>query len=130
MFWLLIFAVVAGAAGLIWHTVRKWEARKRAEEERFAIFMKGTAGAAQPKDSAILPAPSPAATPITAPPAAADGLAQQKLLFESAHKAGEAGEHALAIQLYARLLARYPATTLASQARAAVEAQKKKLLKA
>jgi len=48
----------------------------------------------------------------------------------SAHKAGEAGEPALAIQLYARLLARYPATSLASPARAALETQKKKLLKA
>jgi hypothetical protein len=121
VFWLLLFAFVVGAAGLIWHSLRKWEARKRAEEERFANFMAGTTGAVQPKDPATLPAPLPAA---------ADGLAQQKLLFESAHKAGEAGEPALAIQLYARLLARYPATTLASSARAAVEAQKKKLLKA
>lgn len=125
MFWLLLFAFVVGAAGLIWHSLRKWEARKRAEEERFANFMAGTTGAVQPKDPATLPGPSPAA-----PPVAANGLAQQKLLFESAHKAGEAGEPALAIQLYARLLARYPATTLASPARAAVEAQKKKLLKA
>ena len=35
-------------------------------------------------------------------------LAQQKLLFEAAAKAGEAGEPVLSIQLYARLLARYP----------------------
>ena len=54
-------------------------------------------------------------------------MAQQKLLFEAAAKAGEAGEAVLSIQLYARLLARYPDSTFASQARAAVEAQKKKL---
>ena len=40
----------------------------------------------------------------------------------------EAGEPALAIQLYARLLARYPDSALGIQARAAVEAQKKKLV--
>jgi hypothetical protein len=52
------------------------------------------------------------------------------LLFEAAHKAGEAGEPAIAIQLYARLLSRYPQTAFADQARAAVQAQKKKLSKA
>ena len=72
VFWLLLFAIAAAAAWLLRHSLRKWEARKRAQE---------------------------------------------------------AGEPALAIQLYGRLLARYPATTLASPARAAVEAQKKKLLK-
>ena len=41
----------------------------------------------------------------------------------------EAGEPALSIQLYARLLARYPQTALAGQARAAVESQKKRLAK-
>ena len=55
--------------------------------------------------------------------------AQQKLLYEAASKAGEAGEPVLSIQLYARLLARYPDSTLGTQARAAVEAQKKKLAK-
>ena len=69
----------------------------------------------------------PAAAPGIA---AADELRTQKLLFEAAHQAGEAGEPALALQLYARLLSRYPASTLAGAANAAVEAQKKKLLKA
>ena len=56
------------------------------------------------------------------------GLAQQKLLFEAATKAGEAGEAVLSIQLYARLVARYPHSALGAQARQAVEAQKKKLV--
>jgi hypothetical protein len=49
------------------------------------------------------------------------------MLLEAAAKAAEAGEPALSIQLYARLLSRFPQTVLATQARAAVEAQKKKL---
>ena len=61
--------------------------------------------------------------------ATADELPTQKLLFEAAHKAGEAGEPAISLQLYARLLARYPGSTLAGAANAAIEAQKKKLLK-
>jgi outer membrane protein assembly factor BamD (BamD/ComL family) len=63
-------------------------------------------------------------------PQSVEGIGPPKLLFEAAHKAGEAGEPALAIQLYARLLSRYPQTAFADQARAAVEAQKKKLAKA
>jgi hypothetical protein len=55
-------------------------------------------------------------------------VAQQKLLYEAATKAGEAGEAVISIQLYARLLARYPDSALGAQARSAVEAQKKKLV--
>ncbi|MEK6246047.1 MAG: hypothetical protein AABM33_16305 [Pseudomonadota bacterium] len=123
--WLVLFALVAAFGWLIRHNMRKWQARRRAEEERFANFMAGTTGAPAPS-SAPLPT-LPATAPSTA---TGDELAQQKLLFDAAHKAAEAGEPVLAIQLYARLLARYPATTLASPARTAVEAQKKKLLKA
>src|SRR5882762_2470732 len=47
-------------------------------------------------------------------------MAQARLLLEAAGKAGEAGEPALAIQLYARLLSRFPQTAFAAQARAAV----------
>jgi hypothetical protein len=85
--------------------------------------------------------PTPAAPAVAVPPPAAmpampataapgTALAQQKLLFEAAHKAGEAGEPALAIQLYARLLSRYPDCGFVAQARAAAETQKKKLAKA
>jgi hypothetical protein len=73
--------------------------------------------------------PAPAAVPGAAIPAAHSDIALQKLLFEAAHKAGEANEPALAIQLYARLLARYPATSFAEPARAAAAALKKKLVK-
>jgi hypothetical protein len=55
-------------------------------------------------------------------------VAQQKLLYDAAAKAGEAGEAVISIQLYARLLARYPDSALGAQARAAVEALKKKLV--
>jgi hypothetical protein len=126
--WLLLLAIAVAFGWLIRHNWRKWEARRLAEEERFANFMAGTTG---------MPAPTTPAAPGSATPASAlaspangNDLAQQKLLFEAAHKAGEAGEPALSVQLYARLLARYPATKLAEPARAAVETQKKKLLKA
>ena len=56
-------------------------------------------------------------------------LTQQKLLLDAAGKAAEANEPALSIQLYARLLARYPDTQHAAAARAAVEVQKKKFSK-
>ena len=125
VFWVVVCAIAGAFGWLVWHNARKWEARRRAEEERFVSFMAGTTGAAAPRQ----PAPSSAPAPVL-PAAAPDELPLQKLLFEAAHKAGEAGEPALALQLYARLLARYPASTLAGAARAAVEAQKKKLLKA
>jgi hypothetical protein len=62
-------------------------------------------------------------------PLDAAALAKQRLLLEAAAKAGEAGEPVLSIQLYARLLARYPDSAFAAQAREAVEAQKKNLPK-
>ena len=124
MFSLLLLAIAIGLALLVRHNLRKWNERKLAEEERFKAFMKGTTGAVQPVEPAVATAP---ATPSPPPPAAASGLAQQKMLFEAAHKAGEAGEPALAIQLYGRLMARYPATAFAGQVRAAVEMLKKKL---
>jgi outer membrane protein assembly factor BamD (BamD/ComL family) len=70
---------------------------------------------------------------VAAPPAAdrqdPGSLPQQKLLFEAAAKAAEADEPVLSIQLYARLLARYPDSGFARQVRAAVEVQKKRLAK-
>jgi hypothetical protein len=74
-------------------------------------------------------APAPVATPVPAP-APANSLETQKLLFDAARKAGDAGEPALALQLYGRLLARFPDSAFAGEVRAAVEAQKKKLAKA
>ena len=123
LFWLVVFGLVLTAAGIVWYVVRKFKERQLAEEARMASFLAASAGKARLVEA--LPSPPPA---VVAP--AGDSLAQQKLLFEAAHKAGEAGEPALAIQLYARLLARYPASAFGAQARAAVEALKKKLVKA
>jgi hypothetical protein len=122
IFWFVVCLFVAVAGGIPWYIRRKFKERQRAEEERVASFLAATAGNAKSPEAP----PAPAAAP---PPPAGDGLAQQKLLFEAAHKAGDAGEPALAIQLYARLLARYPASGFAGQAHAAVDAQKKKLAK-
>lgn len=128
MVWLVLLAFAAAAGWLFRQRLRQWEDRKRAEEERFAAFMAETS-AAKAKAAGPMPLPAPPAPAATPAPHAADGLAQQKMLFEAAHKAGEAGEPALAIQLYGRLLARYPATAFADQARAGAAALKKKLVK-
>ena len=115
LLWLAALAALCGIGYILWGLRRRWLERQRAAEERFASFI------AQAK---------PAAAPVDAPrPAIDSSLPQQKLLLEAATKAGEAGEPALSIQLYARLLARYPESTLAAQARAAVETQKGKLAK-
>jgi Arc/MetJ-type ribon-helix-helix transcriptional regulator len=119
--WLLLLAFAAVAVWLVRYGLRKWQERMRAGEERLAnLVAENTTGE---KPARAAPAPEPL-------PAASGELARQKLLFEAAHKSGEAGEPALAIQLYGRLLARYPASAFAAEARAAVEAQKKKLPKA
>ena len=110
----LLVAAGLAAIGVLgyafWTWRQRWLERQRAAEERFADFM------AQAKPAA--------------PAVAVDSLPQQKLLFEAAAKASEAGEPALSIQLYARLLARYPESAFGAQARAAIEAQKQKLAKA
>jgi hypothetical protein len=117
MVWFAALAAIGGVAYWLWHLRERWKERNRASEDRFASFIAqalprqaGTAGAA------------PAAAPK-----AHNEVVQQRLLLEAASKAGEAGEPALSIQLYAKLLSRYPRTSFAEQARAAVEVQKKKL---
>ena len=130
IFWLAVCASMFAVGGVFWYARRKWQERQLAEAQRLADFMAATAGKARLVEALPLPVSSAAPVNFAAPvvPAGAgDGLAQQKLLFEAAHKAGDAGEPALAIQLYARLLARYPASTFADQARAAAQAQKKKV---
>lgn len=115
--WLVALGAIAGLAYWLWAWQQRWSERKRASEERFATFMAQAISSASAPTRAAEPAPDLAA------------LAKQKLLLEAASKAGEAGEAVLSIQLYARLLSRYPDTSYAVQARAAVEAQKKKLAK-
>ena len=122
-----LFVILLGAfAALIiffWIRYRAWAERQRASEGRFASFI----GEARPPTAG---APAAASSTAPTPTAAIDpSLPQQKLLLEAASKAGEAGEAALSIQLYARLIARYPQSAFGPQARAAVEAQKKKLAK-
>ena len=121
LFWLVVVVFAAVLVGLVWYIRRKAEERRFAEEARVAAFVSSLGATVPPS------APKPA--PAQPPQSLSGDIALQKLLFESAHKAGEAGEPALAIQLYSRLLARYPATAFAGPARDAVEAQKKKLLR-
>jgi hypothetical protein len=127
---LVIAGCLGGIAYLCWRLVQKARERERTEEARFAAFMEARRGAAAPAGTPAQP-PTPAAP---APPAAvavpANTLETQKLLFDAARKAGDAGEPALAIQLYARLLARFPDSGFAKEVRIAAEAQKKKLVKA
>jgi hypothetical protein len=111
-------SVIAAIAAFVYGLMR-WRQRRaeltRASEQRTAAFMAAVMAAAEPN-----------------PPTQAEAadVAKQRLLLDAAAKAAEAGEPVLAIQLYARLLARYPASAFAAQARAAVEAQKKNLAKA
>lgn len=111
--WLLVLAGIAVLGYAFWTWRRRWEERQRASEERLAAFL------AQAR-----PAPAPAAA---AAPPVDPSLPQQKLLLEAAAKAAEAGEPALSIQLYARLIARFPQSAFVEQARGAVQAQKQKL---
>ena len=112
--WLLFVAIMAGVGYALWRVRQVWRERAQASEARFASMLAST-----------YPAPSAVPSALPAPDTAA--LSQQRLLLEAAAKAGEAGEPALSIQLYAKLLSRYPDSSFSAQARAAVEAQKKKI---
>ncbi|HXU42798.1 MAG TPA: hypothetical protein VN675_10770 [Burkholderiales bacterium] len=124
MVWFIALAAVAGVVYGLYRVRAKWEERNKASEERFASFMSQALPGSVPVVAAgAAPAPTPAPMPLKAN----NDAVQQRLLLEAASKAGEAGEPALSIQLYAKLLARYPQSSFADQARAAVAAQKKKL---
>jgi hypothetical protein len=116
LLWVVMIASLAGLAWGIARWRRQWTARQQAAEARLASFI----AQASPSAAAVISAPPP---PVPVAP-------QERLLLDAAAKAGEAGEPVLSIQLYAKLLARYPQTPFAAQARAAVEAQKKKLAQA
>ena len=120
MAWIILVAILAVLAFGGWLLRKRWIERARAASAREAEFMM--------KLAPTPPAPVPAA-PGAAPRKDTGSLPQQKLLFEAAAKAAEAGEPVLSIQLYARLLARYPESAFAGPVRAAVEVQKKKLAK-
>jgi hypothetical protein len=125
MAWFVALASIAGIVYGLWRLRVKWEERKRASEDRFTTFMAQALPGAAPAAPKV--AVAPAVPPIVAEAKANSDAAMQRLLLEAASKAGEAGEPALSIQLYAKLLSRYPQSTFAQQARAAVEFQKKKL---
>ena len=114
--WLLVAAAVGVLGYMIWAWRRRWEEHRRASEERLAALIAQARPAAAPVPQAAQPAPE-ASLPL------------QKLLFEAAAKAGEAGEPALSIQLYARLIARFPQSAFVEQARGAVQVQKERLAK-
>ena len=108
LMWLMAIGSIAGIVVWFWKARERMRDRQQASEARFSAMMAEM-------------------RPATAPVVADASLPQQRLLLEAATKAAEAGEPALSIQLYARLLSRYPQTQFASQARAAVEGQKKKI---
>ena len=112
--WLLILGVIIAGGYAFARWRRQWAECKKAAEERFVSFM------AQAKP--VVPA-APAPQALAPDP-------RERLLLEAANKAAEAGEPALSIQLYAKLLSRFPQSAFAAQARAAVDQQKKKLAKA
>jgi len=103
--WFIFIVAIGVVVYAVAQLRKRWAERQRVAESRLAQFV------AQARPAA--------AAPLVA--------AQERLLLEAAGKAGEAGEAALAIQLYARLLSRFPQTTFAAQARAAVAELKKKL---
>ena len=109
--WLVVLGALGGIVYLLWKWRERWVEHTRASEERLAMFI----------------AEAKPAAPTAAVAAADTALPQQKLLFEAALKAGEAGEPALSIQLYARLLERYPQSAFGGQAQAAIKQQKRKL---
>jgi hypothetical protein len=123
----LLLGAFVGIVWWLWIAYRRFMERSRLAEERMAGAITQATTSARSKAAE----PAVRAPTVTAPKPAEDlaAMAQQKLLYDAASKAGEAGEAVLSIQLYARLLARYPESMLGAQARAAVETQKKKLAK-
>jgi hypothetical protein len=116
MAWIVLVAIIAFGG---WLARKRWVERSRAAAARETKFL-----------AQLAPVPPAAAPAMAAPPRQDTAtLPQQKLLFEAAAKAAEAGEAVLSIQLYARLLARYPDSAFAAQVRAAVQVQKEKLAK-
>jgi hypothetical protein len=116
--WLLVTAAIALVAYATWAWRRRWQEHQRASEERHTAFI----AQARPGSAPAPQAPQPQPAPDT-------NLPLQKLLFEAAAKAAEAGEPVLSIQLYARLIARFPQSAFAEQARGAVQAQRQRLAK-
>ena len=120
LLWLVVLGALGGIVWLCARWRRQFVERRHGAEARLASFI----AQAAPSLAAAAPAAAPARMPIAVP------APQERLLFDAATKAGEAGEPVLSIQLYAKLLSRYPQSRFAAQARIAVEAQKKNLAQA
>jgi hypothetical protein len=126
--WLLLIACI----GSLWWGLGRWrkrlQERDAASEARFAALL----AQAKPGGPPAAPAGASAASPpLASPPPIPPGAVarEERLLVDAATKAGDAGEPVLAIQLYARLLSRYPQTSFAAYARSAVAELKKRLAK-
>jgi hypothetical protein len=134
--WLLLIACFASLGWGLARWRKRLHERDVASEARFAALLaQAKTGAAPASPAGATPAaavpqaasPAPASPPPIPPGAVAR---EERLLVDAATKAGDAGEPVLAIQLYARLLSRYPQTSFAAYARNAVAELKKKLAKA
>lgn len=125
MFWLAVAVSIAVGVFIIRYVLRRLADRERASEQRAAQLLAQMAGAKLP--AAAAPAPAPATSGV---PTAPNALETQKLLFDAARKAGDAGEPEIALLTYERLLARFPDSHFAGEVRTAAEAQKRKLSKA
>lgn len=115
--WFVVLAAIVGIVTYLVRLRRQWAERQDAAEARMMSII------AEVHPTAAAPL---AAAPVVLQPAHAP---QERLLFDAAGKAGEAGEPVLSIQLYAKLVSRFPQSSFAAPARAAVEEQKKKLAK-
>lgn len=113
VFWLLLAGSVVAAAWGWWRMRRRMQDQQREEAVRAATFV----AQAMPGKRAVAQSAGAGAAPAQ----------EEQLLLDAAFKAGQAGEPALAIQLYARLVSRFPRSVLVAQARAGAQAQKKKL---
>jgi hypothetical protein len=127
----LAWFIALGTIGVIvWYLARlrrQFAERQEAAEARMVTLIAEARPATPPRLAPTPPALAPAPAAEGAPAAAE--APQERLLFDAARKAGEAGEPVLAIQLYAKLLSRFPKTIFTTRARSAVEEQKKKLAK-
>jgi hypothetical protein len=113
--WCSLVGAIVGLGYAFARWRRRWVERQQDAEARMASLIAQVTPAITP------PASAPVRVQAVAP--------QERLLLDAAAKAGEAGEPALSIQLYAKLISRYPQSTFVAQARAAVDVQKKKLAK-
>src|SRR5687768_5039553 len=111
LFAVVVMALIGAMVFMLWLFRRRTQERERAEQARAAAFLSELAGAPKSAEPAPPHVPAPHASPPHAPAHVAvphapvphapvlpahNDLALQKLLFEAAHKAGEANEPALA----------------------------------